>query len=347
MPESALASFDSDTRPTPTTSTSKVFTQEDAEAVYELAGESSPIGKKVKHALEVVERAIQLYSIHNLALSFNGGKDCTVLIHLLSSSLLRLSPSSVLPSIPTIYVRQPSPFPQEEYFTSLCSRRYSLELEAVQGESMKDSLRVWIENRKDRLGEEKGEVKGVLVGTRRTDPHGANLTSFDPTDPTWPSFMRVHPILDWSYHDVWEFLRHPKLTLGGKNGGGIEWCELYDYGYTSIGSTHSTFPNPCLRQTPPSASPFPSSSSSTPPTPHSITTQIGNWLPAWELVDETQERAGREVSLREVVGKAEELRKESESRSRSASRERGNEKEGRRIEVNGNGKGNGERNGNV
>lgn len=37
---------------------------------------------------------------------------------------------------------------------------------------MKESLRDWIEERKSRLGLEKGEIKAVLVGTRRTDPHG-------------------------------------------------------------------------------------------------------------------------------------------------------------------------------
>lgn len=39
--------------------------------------------------------------------------------------------------------------------------------------------------------------------------------------------MRVHPILDWTYAEIWDFLRDTSLTLGG---GVIEWCELYDYG---------------------------------------------------------------------------------------------------------------------
>ena len=59
----------------------------------------------------------------------------------------------------------------------------------------------------------------------------AKLTPFDPTDSDWPRFMRVHPILDWSYKDIWDFLRHPSLTLGGEESGKtIEWCEMYNYG---------------------------------------------------------------------------------------------------------------------
>jgi FAD synthetase len=46
-------------------------------------------------------------------------------------------------------------------------------------------------------------VKAIFVGTRRTDPHGEFLTHFDPTDHGWPAFMRVHPVIDWHYVDIW------------------------------------------------------------------------------------------------------------------------------------------------
>jgi FAD synthetase len=50
---------------------------------------------------------------------------------------------------------------------------------------------------------EKPAVKAIFVGTRRTDPHGKFLKHFDPTDKDWPQFMRVHPVIDWHYAEIW------------------------------------------------------------------------------------------------------------------------------------------------
>ncbi|KAI4169594.1 MAG: hypothetical protein LQ346_008953, partial [Caloplaca aetnensis] len=49
------------------------------------------------------------------------------------------------------------------------------------------------------------EVEAIFVGTRRTDPHGGRLSKdgFDVTDGGWPRFMRVHPVIEWHYAEVW------------------------------------------------------------------------------------------------------------------------------------------------
>lgn len=51
--------------------------------------------------------------------------------------------------------------------------------------------------------QDKPGIKAIFVGTRRTDPHGEHLGFFDETDRGWPPFMRVHPVIDWHYAEIW------------------------------------------------------------------------------------------------------------------------------------------------
>jgi FAD synthetase len=50
--------------------------------------------------------------------------------------------------------------------------------------------------------------------------------------------MRINPILNWTYGDVWAFLHDV----------GAMHCSLYDHGYTSLGSVTDTKPNSALRR---------------------------------------------------------------------------------------------------
>ena len=46
-----------------------------------------------------------------------------------------------------------------------------------------------------------------VLGTRVGDPNCGEQKAFEPSSSWMPPFMRVNPILDWSYGDVWTFLR--------------------------------------------------------------------------------------------------------------------------------------------
>ncbi|KAL8909040.1 MAG: hypothetical protein Q9171_005197 [Xanthocarpia ochracea] len=132
------------------------------------------------------------------------------------------------------------------------------------------------------------EVKAIFVGTRRTDPHGGLLSAdgFDVTDGGWPRFMRVHPVIEWHYVEVWA-VSLPKSETGLERGKGgltahpvrrghlkIPYCELYDQGYTSLGGTDDTHPNPALRV-------------------EGLDGEI-SYKPAYELEEDREERLGRD-----------------------------------------------------
>ncbi|KAH6903127.1 hypothetical protein BKA70DRAFT_1566775 [Coprinopsis sp. MPI-PUGE-AT-0042] len=266
-----------------------------AQEVYALARSSEPIAPLVKEALDVIDECLDQYGSEAVAMSFNGGKDCTVLLHLYAGALARrhLQSSQSKPTnfsrpmistspppIHSLYIPVPSPFPSLEEFISTAASLYNLDLfectpEDAALESTIESVVTpagesgvvnadylgKIPQHPKAVGKSKGgagmrealqrykdrfpNVQAILIGTRRGDPHGARLSHRNPTDPGWPKFERVNPIINWDYADVWTFLR--RLD--------VPYCSLYDEGYTSLGSTYNTFPNPALLIQSPSSSP--------------------------------------------------------------------------------------------
>ncbi|EMR61488.1 putative fad synthetase protein [Eutypa lata UCREL1] len=236
--------------------------------------------KQVRVATGVIDEALRRYRPEELSLSYNGGKDCLVLLILILASLPSHFPSSTsssdsssippsdttntatipatatttsatattTPSFPTtfqaLYIRPLSPFPEVDDFVAETTARYHLDL-ATSDKPMKAALTDYLssapiptqeQQRGDHAHGRGQDVRAVFVGTRRTDPHGQFLTHFDETDRDWPRFMRVHPVIDWHYREVWGFIRALE----------IPYCPLYDKGYTSLGGTDDTHPNPAL-----------------------------------------------------------------------------------------------------
>ena len=136
-------------------------------------------------------------SLEELSLSYNGGKDCLVLLILYLAALHAHSvkTSTRLPdTLQSVYIVSSHPFSQVEDFVQLSIDTYHLDL-ARYAKSMRQAFEDYLQD--------KPNVRAIFVGTRRTDPHGASLKYFDPTDRGWPTFMRIHPVNDWHYVEVW------------------------------------------------------------------------------------------------------------------------------------------------
>ncbi len=282
--------------------------------------------------------------LSHCALSFNGGKDCTVLLHLIRAALASLAPTCMYHPIPTgtgagagagsssssggagggsavaksnstaatapdtksvaptvtanaasisvaktgssdgsgggsssgsgsgsvsglsctcnslcrdlkvIYFPTPNEFTEVTDFMNSVVSTYQLRVVTPSpsaGSSYRDGLIDLIK---------RYELNAVLMGQRRGDPDSTDLQLVSMSSVGWPVFVRINPILEWTYGQVWSFLRSYDLA----------YCDLYDRGYTSLGATTDTLPNPFLR-----------------------IGQTNQYRPAYQLTDYSSERCGR------------------------------------------------------
>ncbi|KAK7099571.1 hypothetical protein V1264_003694 [Littorina saxatilis] len=228
-----------------------------AEHVYDIVNSKvdDTFHTSVRHAVSIIEQALDKYTLKDMCLGFNGGKDCTLLLHLFHAVVQKKYPDEI-GKLQALYIRSRLPFPEVELFVQQACKRYNLELIRYEGR-IKENLAA--------LKDGHPNIKAVLMGTRKTDPYSDHLDSFSMTDADWPQFMRVNPILNWTYETVWTFLR----TLC------LPYCSLYDHGYTSLGSMNNTHPNPSLQIV--------------------DSNGIVSYKPAYQLLDNGNERDGRNV----------------------------------------------------
>lgn len=191
--------------------------------------------EKLMPAVEAIKTTLDKYPKGSVALSFNGGKDCT--------TLLDLCELCCKEDLFIVVFKEADSFPELESFIN--SRLAQTPFKVIwMEESIKSGMETLV-----RRG-----LQAVIMGQRKGDPYCPSSVC-SPSTAGWPEFIRINPILEWSYSDVWHFL------ISNKS----EYCCLYDCGYTSLGPKSHTSPNPFL-----------------------------NGRPAWMLEKQDSERIGRD-----------------------------------------------------
>jgi len=217
----------------------------------------SDLASRIHHSFDVLDQCLTKYTPDQIAVAFNGGKDCTVVLHQYSLALnKKYAHLNKKPLLRALFIHNKPQYDTVLQIVDECVKHYGIDLINIHGR-IKDAL--------EQLKSSHPDILCIIMGTRLTDPNSLHLNDFSPTDPTWPEYMRCNPILNYSYNDVWTFLR--KFN--------VPYCSMYDQGFTSLGDKERTNRNVRLQY-------------------QNNETGLMEYKPAYLLDDEISERDGRE-----------------------------------------------------
>eukprot|EP00703_Trepomonas_sp_PC1_P003551 JAP93055.1 Phosphoadenosine phosphosulfate reductase family protein [Trepomonas sp. PC1] len=193
--------------------------------------ETHPLSVAITEALSLIRQFLRKEP--KVALSFNGGKDATVVMHLVRCACVMQteyfhdqSPHEFFKEhIVPFVIHTDAQFKEVAQFFVWADDYFNLNTIVYQGNTFKECLQ--------QFTVESG-LKSCFLGVRSTDPTGKSAVAL----PTlgWPQLTRVSPILNWSFVDVFDFL----LRFN------VRYCSLYDRGFSSLGVLGKSFANPHL-----------------------------------------------------------------------------------------------------
>lgn len=125
---------------------------------------------------QILRTAFKRYRCDEMFISFNGGKDCTVLLHLVEQVIreIRKESGAAEPiEVLCVYLQPQHAFEEIEAFVDECQITYSIRLQKTPsaGKSKQESLFA--------VCEQTPELKACLMGCRRTDPWCDKLHAFE------------------------------------------------------------------------------------------------------------------------------------------------------------------------
>lgn len=205
---------------------------------------SNELAVKINEANSYIKEAFKRFG-NQICFCFNGGKDSVVLFDL----VYRYSKEHNFSIIP-FYLETDTDFVEILKFIDEFESIYGINIMRIKTSNLKDGLQILVDDY---------HVQATFLGVRASD-YRTDLNVFEATSAGWPAAIRVMPLLNWSYHDVWMYIDMNELP----------YCGLYKLGYTSLGSRFDTKQNPLL---------------------YDNTT--GTYRHARDLQDQSQERLGR------------------------------------------------------
>ena len=193
---------------------------------------------KVEKSLRIIKKAAKQYKNYEVAVAWTGGKDSTVLLH-----LVRMAFDGKIP-FKVIFNNSTMEFKEIYDFIDKVSKLWGINVIIIKHseQELKEFHATKDRERKKELSRlmkitaintalKRYRLKALMAGIR-WDEHESRSKEryFSPR----PDHMRIHPLLHFTEKDIWEYIKHF----------GVPYVSLYDKGYRSLGEKPFTKPVP-------------------------------------------------------------------------------------------------------
>ena len=199
------------------------------------AKSSSHLPEKIQKAKEVLLDADKKFG-KNMAIFWTGGKDSTVLLHIIRDVFGEKL------QFPILYLDTRLDFDEVYEFIDRLTKEWGLNLITVRADDQMMEKYNALKTKPERVvlasqykivllkkAVKDYNLPAVVIGIRR-DEHKERINE-EYSSPR-EDHVRIHPLLDWTEEDIWAYTREFKLP----------YISLYDKGYRSLGEKDFTEP---------------------------------------------------------------------------------------------------------
>lgn len=181
----------------------------------------------VSTSKKIMRKVLNDRGSSNISVAFKGGKESSVLLYLLKTVMDEMQIGYDILDIIYFAPDNDEIKALREYVISFVkSLKMQKCLKIVSTNDITEGLQKYIHS---------SNINTMIIGIKSTDEGAKSLTQTMQTQDV-VQLNRVHPLLSWTYKDIWDYIHSNNVTV----------CDLYKSGHTKLQTQSTTTRNPLL-----------------------------------------------------------------------------------------------------